>query len=141
MWLVRSPSLSCCQCQLPCLQRLPQRLVHPALPAGGVAAGCVLAALGFAYAQRMLHFGPLFAGSEFGMFLMAAPVNAVLLWSVPPELRPFALSAAEFTQHLLGDIPSPPALGWLQVSVSVAGQLLLVAAVEAVARLAAALQA
>ncbi|KAL4856758.1 putative sphingolipid transporter spinster 2 [Chlorella vulgaris] len=90
--------------------------VHNALLlcTGGVAAGCVLAALGFAYAQRMLHFGPLFAGSEFGMFLMAAPVNAVLLWSVPPELRPFALSAAEFTQHLLGDIPSPPALGWLQ---------------------------
>lgn len=47
---------------------------------------------------------------------MAAPVNAVLMWSVPrPELRPFALSAAEFVQHALGDIPSPPALGWLQV--------------------------
>ena len=49
-------------------------------------------------------------------FLLAAPVNAVLLWSVPPDLRPFALSAAEASQHLLGDIPSPPALGWLQVS-------------------------
>jgi hypothetical protein len=48
--------------------------------------------------------------------LLAAPVNAVLLWSVPPDLRPFALSAAEASQHLLGDIPSPPALGWLQVS-------------------------
>lgn len=46
---------------------------------------------------------------------MAAPVNAVLLWSVPPGLRPFALAAAEFSQHALGDIPSPPALGWLQV--------------------------
>ena len=46
---------------------------------------------------------------------MAAPVNAVLLWSVPHELRPFALSAAEFAQHLFGDIPSPPLLGWLQV--------------------------
>lgn len=48
-------------------------------------------------------------------FLMAAPVNAVLLWSVPPGVRPFALAAAEFSQHALGDIPSPPALGWLQV--------------------------
>ncbi len=46
---------------------------------------------------------------------MAAPVNAVLLWSVPPSLRPFTLAAAEFSQHALGDIPSPPALGWLQV--------------------------
>ena len=46
---------------------------------------------------------------------MAAPVNGVLMWSVPPGLRPFALAAAEFSQHLLGDIPSPPLLGWLQV--------------------------
>lgn len=48
-------------------------------------------------------------------FLLAAPVNAALLWSVPPGLRPFTLSACEFAQHALGDIPSPPALGWLQV--------------------------
>lgn len=42
-------------------------------------------------------------------------MNAVLLWSVSAELRPFALSAAEFSQHLLGDIPAPPLLGLLQV--------------------------
>jgi hypothetical protein len=46
---------------------------------------------------------------------MAAPVNAAIMWSVPQELRPFALSAAEAAQHLLGDIPAPPTLGWLQV--------------------------
>ena len=50
-------------------------------------------------------------------FLMAVPVNGVLMWSVPPGLRPFALAAAEFSQHLFGDIPSPPLLGWLQVGV------------------------
>ena len=48
---------------------------------------------------------------------MAVPVNGVLMWSVPPGLRPFALAAAEFSQHLFGDIPSPPLLGWLQVGV------------------------
>lgn len=46
-----------------------------------------------------------------------APSGAVLLWSVPPDLRPFALSMAEVMQHLAGDIPSPPLLGWLQASV------------------------
>ena len=39
----------------------------------------------------------------------------VLLVTAPPELRPHALSLAEVAQHLLGDIPSPPLLGWLQV--------------------------
>ncbi|EFN50628.1 hypothetical protein CHLNCDRAFT_144659 [Chlorella variabilis] len=82
---------------------------------GGVGCGCVLVMAGFGAAKTMPWFGPVFAGGELAMFLMAAPVNAVLMWSVPrPELRPFALSAAEFVQHALGDIPSPPALGWLQ---------------------------
>jgi hypothetical protein len=36
------------------------------------------------------------------------------MWSVPSELRPFALSLAEVSQHLLGDIPSPPLIGALQ---------------------------
>lgn len=73
---------------------------------------------GFAAAQTVAWFGAAFALGEFGMFLMAAPVNAVLLWSVPSDLRPFTLAAAEFAQHLLGDIPSPPALGWLQGRIS-----------------------
>ncbi|KAL4447478.1 hypothetical protein ABPG75_004697 [Micractinium tetrahymenae] len=81
---------------------------------GGVSVGCVMIMAGFAAAKSIALFAPAFAIGELGMFLMAAPVNAVLLWSVPPGLRPFALAAAEFSQHALGDIPSPPALGWLQ---------------------------
>ncbi|PSC68467.1 putative sphingolipid transporter spinster-like protein 2 [Micractinium conductrix] len=80
----------------------------------GVGVGCALILAGFAAARTLAQFGPAFALGEFGMFLLAAPVNAVLLWSVSAELRPFALSAAEFSQHLLGDIPAPPLLGLLQ---------------------------
>ncbi len=46
------------------------------------------------------------------VFLQAAPINAVLLWSV--GLRPAALSIAEVLNHLLGDVPLPPLLGYLQ---------------------------
>ncbi|KAL4434613.1 hypothetical protein ABPG77_002736 [Micractinium sp. CCAP 211/92] len=81
---------------------------------GGVSLGCAMILTGFAAAKSIALFAPAFALGELGMFLMAAPVNAVLLWSVPPSLRPFTLAAAEFSQHALGDIPSPPALGWLQ---------------------------
>lgn len=43
-----------------------------------------------------------------------APANAVLLWSVPPGLRPLAISLSVVATHLLGDVPSPPLLGLLQ---------------------------
>lgn len=45
---------------------------------------------------------------------MQAPQNAVLLWSVPPGLRPLAISMGIVVTHLLGDVPSPAAVGWLQ---------------------------
>jgi hypothetical protein len=43
-----------------------------------------------------------------------APMNAVLLWSVPPGVRPLAMSLSIVATHLLGDVPSPPLLGLLQ---------------------------
>jgi len=43
-----------------------------------------------------------------------APANAVVLWSVPPGLRPLAMSLSVVATHLLGDVPSPPLLGLLQ---------------------------
>ncbi|KDD74036.1 hypothetical protein H632_c1632p0 [Helicosporidium sp. ATCC 50920] len=41
----------------------------------------------------------------------------MLLWSVPLELRAFALAIAETLQHVLGDIPSPPVVGKVQDAV------------------------
>uniref|UniRef100_A0A061REG6 Mfs general substrate transporter n=1 Tax=Tetraselmis sp. GSL018 TaxID=582737 RepID=A0A061REG6_9CHLO len=53
----------------------------------------------------------------FGMlFLFGAsgPSNAVNMWSVPVGLRPQAVSFSTIMSHLLGDVPSPPVLGWLE---------------------------
>ena len=46
-----------------------------------------------------------------------APSNALVLWSVPPRLRPFAMALVVILIHLLGDVPSSPAIGWLQDSI------------------------
>ena len=45
---------------------------------------------------------------------LQAPSNAVALWAVPPLLRPFGMAILIICIHLAGDVPSPPALGWLQ---------------------------
>lgn len=43
-----------------------------------------------------------------------APNTAVVLWSVPSRLRPFAMSLQVIVIHVFGDVPSPVLLGWLQ---------------------------
>ena len=42
------------------------------------------------------------------------PNTAVVLWCVPARLRPFAMSVQVIVIHVLGDVPSPVLLGWLQ---------------------------
>ncbi len=37
-----------------------------------------------------------------------------MLWSVPARLRPFAMALQVIVIHVLGDVPSPVALGALQ---------------------------
>lgn len=46
-----------------------------------------------------------------------APSNALVLWSVPPRLRPFAMALVVVIIHLLGDVLSSPAIGRLQDAV------------------------
>jgi hypothetical protein len=46
-----------------------------------------------------------------------APSNALVLWSVPPRLRPFAMALVVVIIHVLGDVPSSPAIGWFQDTV------------------------
>lgn len=44
-------------------------------------------------------------------FALQAPVNAVVLWSVAPRLRPLACSMTTVIIHVLGDVPTPPIFG------------------------------
>lgn len=44
-----------------------------------------------------------------------APVAALGMWTVPPSLRPLGASLMTVAIHALGDVPSPPLLGALQV--------------------------
>lgn len=47
------------------------------------------------------------------LFLSTSPINAVVLRSVPPEVRASAMAVSIFAIHLLGDLWSKPFVGWL----------------------------
>ncbi|KAL0039798.1 hypothetical protein WJX77_008229 [Trebouxia sp. C0004] len=97
--------------------------------------GALLLVASFAAASSFGMFVPYFAVGQLALFSIQAPSNAVALWSVPPLLRPFGMAILIICIHLGGDVPSPPALGWLQskldnwrLSMSVCSLFLLLAA-------------
>jgi predicted MFS family arabinose efflux permease len=47
------------------------------------------------------------------LFLGTSPINAVVLRSVPPEVRASAMAVSIFAIHLLGDLWSKPLVGIL----------------------------
>lgn len=51
--------------------------------------------------------------AEVLVFLNTGPANAVLVNVVLPEVRATAIALAIFAYHLLGDVASPPLIGWL----------------------------
>ena len=56
-------------------------------------------------------FVALFTAGETLAFVAQAPVNAIVLWSVPAGARPLACSLTTVFIHLLGDVPTPPLFG------------------------------
>ena len=48
-------------------------------------------------------------------FMLQAPINAVVLRSVPTDSRPLACALCTVAVHVLGDVPSPPLFGYLLV--------------------------
>ena len=82
--------------------------------AAGLACGGVLVVAAFSLTTSFPAFCLVLAAGEVFMFSSAAPSNAVVMWSVPAGLRPFATSISVVAMHLLGDVPSPPLLGWTQ---------------------------
>jgi MFS family permease len=62
-------------------------------------------------ARSFSAFAALFLVGETFAFVVQAPVNAVILWSVPPGVRPLACSMTTVFIHGLGDVPTPPLFG------------------------------
>jgi MFS transporter, Spinster family, sphingosine-1-phosphate transporter len=50
---------------------------------------------------------------EVALFLSGGPINVVLMRSVPPDLRASAMAVCIFAVHLLGDLWSPPLIGFV----------------------------
>ena len=57
---------------------------------------------------------------ELGVFVSTSPVNAIALRAVPAELRASAMAAMIFAIHILGDLWSPPVLGFVRDGLHVA---------------------
>ena len=51
--------------------------------------------------------------AEFFLLLNTGPLNAAIINSVGPHIRAMALAANIFIFHLLGDVPSPPLIGYM----------------------------
>ncbi|GJP47524.1 hypothetical protein CLOM_g6707 [Closterium sp. NIES-68] len=72
---------------------------------------CLLAFL----SPSIVLFVLFMALGEFFIFAIQGPANIVSLQCVPSNLRALAIAAATVVAHLIGDVPSPPILGLLQV--------------------------
>lgn len=97
------------------LDRLGSNLRNANLLCGSsVLIGWVVVTATFLASKRFGAFLAFFALGEFFLFMLQAPVAAIGMWSVPPPLRPLAISMTTCCIHLLGDVPSPPLIGWLE---------------------------
>ncbi|KAI8476328.1 MAG: major facilitator superfamily domain-containing protein [Monoraphidium minutum] len=76
--------------------------------------GLAMCLVSFLATRNFYAFIALFAVGELFLFTISAPVGGIGMWSVPPPLRPLGISLTTIVMHLLGDVPSPPLLGYLQ---------------------------
>lgn len=78
----------------------------------GSAIGAPLAVACFLSPSPTLFFVLVFF-DILALFLCTSPINAVILRAVPPELRASAMALSIFAIHILGDLWSPPVVGFL----------------------------
>jgi MFS family permease len=87
------------------------------------------------YASSPVGFFLAIAAAEFSIFLSTSPINAVILGSVPSELRATAMAASIFAIHLFGDMISPPLIGRISDTSSLRNAMLVLPVALAVATL------
>src|ERR1700687_197092 len=56
---------------------------------------------------------PAIAVAAFFLLLNTSPLNAAVVNSVGAHIRATALAVNIFIVHILGDVPSPPLMGWV----------------------------
>jgi MFS family permease len=78
----------------------------------GVAIAFPFAGLAF-FAPSAWLFFTLGGISEIGLFMSAAPINAIMLRTAPAHMRASAMAIGIFAIHLFGDLWSPSLLGLL----------------------------
>jgi MFS family permease len=80
--------------------------------ATGSAFGAPFAAAAFLSPSPTAFFALVFLAITF-LFMNTSPINAIVLQSVPTELRASAMALSIFAIHAFGDLWSPPMVGWL----------------------------
>lgn len=71
---------------------------------------------------------PAIVGAELLLFLSTGPVNTAIVNAVAPQARARAMALSIVAIHLLGDVPSPPLIGWLAERSSLGDAMLLIPA-------------
>jgi len=106
-----------------CLKRSPQgylwfsgALTLAAAPIAWLALGA--SAPGLYYPALVL--------AEVLLFMSTGPINAAIANSVSPFERASAMALCVFAIHLLGDVPSPPLIGYLATAASLGRAVLIV---------------
>ncbi|MBK9032115.1 MAG: MFS transporter [Myxococcales bacterium] len=89
----------------------------------GVAVAAPFTAMAFLSPSAALFFVLVFVVNV-GIFLSTSPVNAVLLRTVPPELRAASMAFGIFAIHIFGDLGSPPAVGLLLDHIDIVAAML-----------------
>jgi len=89
-----------------------------------------LIAAPFAYAalaspQRSIYL-PAIVIAEVLIFMSTGPINSAIVNAVAPAERATAVGLSIFVMHLLGDVPSPPLIGWISDRSSLAHGVMVV---------------
>lgn len=91
-----------------------------------------LAWLVFADARPWVYL-PALVACELLVFASTGPINTAILNEVRPQERASAVALSIFAIHVLGDVPSPPLIGWLSDRGSLERAVLVVPAAVLVA--------
>ncbi len=107
--------------------RLRGRMAHADLwvCATSMLLACPLVAVAILAEAPRLYM-PSIAAAEILLFLSTGPVNTAIVEAVAPHVRARAMAASIVAIHLLGDVPSPPLIGWLAEQYSLRAAMLLV---------------